>query len=175
MIRPSGSVNRGRFKRFERVHYFCLKTTSFQPFFFFFPFLYGVVQPLFFLTLSPKHSETLTLSITRNLTSLIHSLVSTSIPRRRRSSLVPPPFHPSFGSAQIAVVPPLFDLKVSITLSPSQLSPDRSSLTHAHLCLSPSSPSPSFGTLLPLICIFFVNICKLIVDDDIDLKCWCVN
>ena len=64
---------------------------------------------------------------------------------------------------------------------PSQLNPDRSSLSHAHLCLSPSSPSQltlclvAVAVVGTLICFFFVNICKLIVDDDIDLKCWCVN
>ena len=77
--------------------------------------------------------------------SLNHSLVSASLPPRRRSS------------AQIAAH--------SLTLISASLPrPCCSSL-----CAS--SPSPSFGTLLHLICFFFVNICKLIVDDDIDLKC----
>ena len=121
------------------------------------------LSPNFFLTLSKSQSlSCLCLSpssssycrssahISFSLSqSLNHSLVSASLPCRHRSS------------AQIAAN--------SFTFISDSFPHRRCSSLYA------SSSLPSFGTLLPLICFSFVNICKLIVDDDIDLKCWCVN
>ena len=159
MVRPFGSVNRDRFKR---LPFFSLKTTSFHLFF---PPLYGVVWSIH-LTLKQKSIEI---------------------------TLKPSPH--SLNHSQISITLCLFlTFSVSITLSSLPLSliavaaQPRSlphSLNHSLIStslprrrcssFSASLPLPSFGTLLPLICFFFVKICKLIVDDDIDLKCWCVN
>ena len=120
------------------------------------------LSPNFFLTLSKSQSLSClclapsSLSYCRSSAhisfslsqSLNHSLVSASLPCRHRSS------------AQIAAH--------SFTFISDSFPHRRCSSLYA------SSSLPSFGTLLPLICFFFVNICKLIVDDDIDLKCWCM-
>ena len=152
-------MNRDRFKR---LPCFSLKTTSFHLVF---PPLYGVVWSIH-LTLKQKSIE-ITLK----------------------------PLPQSLNHSQISITLCLFlTFLVSITLSSLPLSfiavaaQPRSlphSLNHSLVSaslprcrrssFSASLPLPSFSTLLPLICFFFVNICKLIVDDDIDLKRWCVN
>ena len=175
-------------------------TASFHLFFFLTlsqkSLLASLWNPLSILTrlcLSQKSLSILTLS------SLNHSLVSASpsSPSHCRSSaqisssILTLSITLSFVAvALLQLSPDLFlTLSKSQSLSrlylspslPSQLNPDRSSLSHAHLCLSPSSPSQltlclvAVAVVGTLICFFFVNICKLIVDDDIDLKCWCVN
>ena len=145
-VRPFGSMNRDQFTRFERLPCFSSKTTLFHPFsppirrrstFFFNPL--SKITFSLFLTLKP---------------SLNHSRPFVS------ASLL---CHCCTVAAQLRFLP--YSLKVLITLSSLPLSlfailtlsksqslsrlylprhrrsSDRSSLSHAHLCLSPLSSS----------------------------------
>ena len=177
----------------------------------FFPPLYGVIPPFFFnplskitlsLTLKPSinHSQSTCLCLSKKslsiltLSSLNHSLVSASLPRRRRTVAAQPRFLPQslLSQSLFPSLPSHFRSSAQISSSLSQSlnhylvsaslpRQHRSSLSHACLCLFPSSPSQltlclvAVAVVGTLICFFFVNICKLIVDDDIDLKCWYVN
>ena len=157
-----------------------LKRHRSTSFFSFFTPLYGVVWSIhltlskitlgLFLILKPflNHSRPLPHSLN-------HSLVSAFLPRRRRTIATQPTSHPhSFNHSLVsASLPPR--RRSSAQIAAHSLTLISASLPRpccSSLCAS--SPSPSFGTLLPLICFFFVNICKLIVDDD-KLLFWSVG
>ena len=156
-IQPSSSVNRDRFTQFERLPCFNSKTILFHPFF----SSYTASFHLFFLTLSQKSLSvssslwnplSITLGLFLNPHSLNHSLVSASLLCRCCTVAAQLRFLPYSLKVLITLSSLPLSLFAILTLSKSQSlsrlylprhrrSSDCSSLSHAHLCLSPLSPS----------------------------------